>query len=235
MTLLRSYDDDVAILALEAIKALAILPFTHRTLNFNHHVTALHKTSSHCAPLFQIVEAANWSFPLVAKEFLSPDFQVTDKHLLLEFDISQKPKVRIGLHAYLTSMSRNVYLTCNIKQVYGSDNSSLMDSSISESVFTIQNIDADARSIKDILADAWLPHKYLFSLMWRIRMQRLLLTRPGRVLVLTAQYLSVLSLLCCHPSSNILSHFFQDKADLLCDFVYMMRTGRHLLHCYFSI
>ena len=93
MTLLRCYDDDIAILALEAIKALAILPYAHRTLNFNHHVTALHKTSTHCGPLFQIVEAANWSFPLVAKEFLAPDFEVTDKHLLLEFDISQKPKV----------------------------------------------------------------------------------------------------------------------------------------------
>lgn len=97
MTLLRCFDDDIAILALEAVKSLAILPFSHRSLNFNHHVTALHKTSSHCAPLFQIVEAANWSFPLVAKEFLSPDFKVTDKHLLLEFDISQKPKVRISL------------------------------------------------------------------------------------------------------------------------------------------
>lgn len=95
MTLLRSFDDDIAILALEAIKALAINPFSHRTLNFNHHVTSLHKTSSHCAPLFQIVEAANWSFPLVAKEFLAPDFAMTDKHLLLEFDISQKPKVGI--------------------------------------------------------------------------------------------------------------------------------------------
>jgi hypothetical protein len=100
MTLLRSYEDDIAILALEAIKALAILPFTHRTLNFNHHVTVLHKTSSHCAPLFQIVEAANWSFPLVAKEFLAPDFEVTDRHLLLEFDISQKPKVMFCLISF---------------------------------------------------------------------------------------------------------------------------------------
>ena len=94
MTLLRSYDDDIAVLALEAIKALAILPYSHRTLNYNHHVTVLHKTSSNCAPLFQIVEAANMSFPVVAKEFLMSDFEVTEKHLLLEFDISQKPKVR---------------------------------------------------------------------------------------------------------------------------------------------
>jgi pyruvate-formate lyase len=93
MTLLRSYDDSIAILALETIKALAVIPLTHRGFNYNQHVTTLHKTSSHCAPLFQIVEATNWSFPVIAKEFLTQDFTVTDKHLVLEFDISQKPKV----------------------------------------------------------------------------------------------------------------------------------------------
>jgi hypothetical protein len=107
----------------------------------------------------------------------------------------------------------------------------VIDSSLSESVFTIENIETDTRSIKEILAGAWLPHKYLFSLMWRIRMQRMLRSLPGRVSILTAQYLSVLSLLCCHPSSNILSHFFQDKTDLLCDFIYMMRTGESCCMC----
>ena len=112
MTLLRSFDDDIAILALEAIKALAILPLTHRTLNFNHHVTALHKTSSYCAPLFQIVEAANWSFPLVAKEFLAPDFEVTDKHVLLEFDISQKPKVNAAWMIICCCGMQSVVVIC---------------------------------------------------------------------------------------------------------------------------
>lgn len=99
------------------------------------------------------------------------------------------------------------------------------DSSLSESIFTIENIETDDRPIKHILASSWLPHKYLFSLMWRIRMQRMLRSMSGRVTILRAQYLSVLILLCCHPSSNILSHFFQDKTDLLCDFIYLMRTG----------
>ena len=71
--------------------------------------------------------------------------------------------------------------------------------------------------------------------MWRIRMQRMLRTLEGRVVILTAQYLSVLSLLSCHPSSNILSHFFQDKTDLLCDFIYMMRTGKQSSCHYYSL
>jgi hypothetical protein len=121
MTLLRCYDDHTALLALECIKSLAIPPFAHRTLNFNHHVTALHKTSSHCAPLFQVAEAANWSPsssspslsassssssssssagscpPLVARDFLLSDEQFREgggrRGMRLEFDISQKPKV----------------------------------------------------------------------------------------------------------------------------------------------
>jgi hypothetical protein len=63
--------------------------------------------------------------------------------------------------------------------VYGSDNGMGMDSTISESVFSIPNIELDSRNIQQILSQSWLPHKYLFSLMWRIRLQRMIRTLEG--------------------------------------------------------
>ena len=188
-------------LALYTITSLAEAPPSHRSLVFSHHITAMHKVTSYCIPLFQMVEALNWSFPVIAEEFLSPSYEITDKHTRLEFDMSQRPKV------------------------YGSDTSSDLNPSINQSVFVVPDIHTDHRSNADIVHTSWLPHKFKFALMWRIRMQRRLCTLEGRVTILKQQYQAILLLLCCHPNSSVLSHFFQDKTDLLRDFVFMLRTG----------
>lgn len=188
-------------LALEAITSLASPPQSHRSLTFSRHVTAMHRVSSNCIPLFQIVEALNWSFPVIAENFLSSDYEITQKHIRLEFDMSQRPKV------------------------YGSDPSSDMSSTINQSVYAVPNIQTDPRTNAEIVHESWLPHKFKFALMWRIRMQRRMCSLQGRVEILKQQYRAILLLLCCHPNSSVLSHFFQDKTDLLRDFVFMLRTG----------
>lgn len=188
-------------LALEAITALSTPPLIHRCASFTPHTTAMHKSSANCIPLFQIVEAANWPFSVIAEEFLSENFIIHDKHTTLEFDISQRPKV------------------------YGSDVASEIAPGLIQSLFIIPNIHLDTRNIKTILSEAWLPHKYLFALMWRIRLLRKITTLNGRVSILRQQYRSILILLCCHPNTSVLSHFFQDKTDLLRDFIFMVRTG----------
>ena len=38
-------------------------------------------------------------------------------------------------------------------------------------------------------------------------------------------YQSVLILLCCYPNSSTLYHFFQDKTNLLRDFIFLLKTG----------
>jgi hypothetical protein len=201
LKLLRCYHDDVAILALEAITALSTPPLIHRCTSFTPHTTAMHKSSAHCIPLFQIVEAANWPFSVIAEEFLSENFSLHEKHTTLEFDISQRPKV------------------------YGSDVASDMTPGLIQSLFVIPNIHLDPRNVKTILCDSGLPHKYLFALMWRIRLLRRITTLQGRIEILKQQYRSILILLCCHPNTSVLSHFFQDKTDLLRDFIFMIRTG----------
>jgi hypothetical protein len=201
LKLLRAYDDDVAMLALEAITSLAAPPHSHRSLTYSRHVTAMHRVSSNCIPLFQIVEAVNWSFPVIAENFLSPDYEITQKHIRLDFDMSQRPKV------------------------YGSDASSDLNPAINQSVFAVPNIQTDPRSNAEIIHESWLPHKFKFALMWRIRMQRRMCSLEGRVTILKQQYRAIHLLLCCHPNSSVLSHFFQDKTDLLRDFVFMLRTG----------
>jgi hypothetical protein len=202
LKLLRCYDDNIAILALEAITALSTPPLIHRYINFLPHNTAMHKSSAYCIPLFQIVEAANWPFSVIAEDFLSEkSFSLHERHTTLEFDIAQRPKV------------------------YGSDVVSDMTPGLIQSLFVIPNIHLDSRNVKTILSETWLPHKYLFALMWRIRLLRRITTLEGRVSILRQQYRSILILLCCHPNTSVLSHFFQDKTDLLRDFIFMIRTG----------
>jgi hypothetical protein len=161
----------------------------------------MHKSSANCIPLFQIVEAANWPFSVIAEEFLSENFSLHEKHTTLEFDISQRPKV------------------------YGSDVASEMTPGLIQSLFVIPNIHLDPRNVKTILSESGLPHKYLFALMWRIRLLRRITTIGGRIDILKQQYRSILILLCCHPNTSVLSHFFQDKTDLLRDFIFMIRSG----------
>jgi hypothetical protein len=203
LKLLRAYDDDIAILSLHAITALAAPPPNHRCLTYSQHTTTLHKVTSHCIPLFQIVEAANWNFPIIAEDFLSPSYTLDDKHIRVEFDISQRPKV------------------------YGPDSPDDATKSLTQSVLVIPSIHDDPRSIFEILSESWLPYKYKFALMWRVRLQRLMLTLEGRKIILIQQFRSIFVLLCCHPNTAVLSHFFQDKTDLLRDFVFMVRTGIH--------
>lgn len=54
MSLLHSYDDELAILALKVMASLACPPMMHKCLEDNRHDTALHKNQTHCNPFFQI-------------------------------------------------------------------------------------------------------------------------------------------------------------------------------------
>ena len=202
LKLLRCYDDEIAILALDVITALALPPQTHRSINFSAHTTAMHKSASNCAPMFQIVEAANWSFTVSAEEFLSNIYPLNEKFKNLELDISQKPR-GFGTTDTINDTSPE----------------------IAQSLLVIPDIQNDPRNIQTILAETCVPPKCLFALMWRIRLMRKVTTLEGRIEILKQQYRSILILLCCHPNSSVLSHFFQDKTDLLRDFVFMLRTG----------
>ena len=54
MTFLRSFDDELAVLALRVMAALASPPSTHKCLEESRHDTELHKTVALCNPFFDI-------------------------------------------------------------------------------------------------------------------------------------------------------------------------------------
>lgn len=54
MSFLRSFDDELAILALRVMAALASPPSTHKCLEESRHETELHKTVALCNPFFDI-------------------------------------------------------------------------------------------------------------------------------------------------------------------------------------
>lgn len=54
MTFLRSFDDELAVLALRVMAALASPPSTHKCLEESRHETELHKTVALCNPFFDI-------------------------------------------------------------------------------------------------------------------------------------------------------------------------------------
>ena len=65
----------------------------------------------------------------------------------------------------------------------------------------------------------------MFSLLWQVRLQRLLGTAEGRRALLRATFSAAAVLLCCYQDATLLSQFFSDKTDLLRDFLYLLRTG----------
>ena len=70
-----------------------------------------------------------------------------------------------------------------------------------------------------------LPAKAKFGLIWQIRFLRLMINQEGRRIFLECLYHAVHTLLCCYPDGSLLSQFFQDKPDLVRDFLWLLRTG----------
>lgn len=70
-----------------------------------------------------------------------------------------------------------------------------------------------------------LPVKAKFGLLWQIRFLHLMISRDGREMFLECLYHAVHTLLCCYPDGSLLSQFFQDKPDLVRDFLWLLRTG----------
>ena len=54
MMFLKSYNDDLAVLALKVMASLACPPMIHKCLEENRHETAIHKNTALCNPFFEI-------------------------------------------------------------------------------------------------------------------------------------------------------------------------------------
>ena len=94
-------------------------------------------------------------------------------------------------------------------------------------IFSNPRFDSSNPSSSSAVGTMHFPHliKSRFSLLWQVRLLKLMVTPEGRRIFLECLYHSVHTLLCCHPDGTLLSQFFQDKPDMVRDFLWFLRTG----------
>lgn len=95
-----------------------------------------------------------------------------------------------------------------------------------DSNFEIPDFLLEERKCEEILRTdaAKINFSSKFSLMCALRLKRMLLSLEGRRMYVRIQYLAAEILLLCHPDSSVLYNFFQDKADMIKDFIFLLST-----------
>lgn len=188
---------------MSVLAALAGHPSYHKFVELNpRHTTILNKNPNLCTPLFDVVESAMIA---PAEQMMSEGFVMTAEIETLSFDLGRRRK---GTTPGEGDDADDFAMQCCSK-------------------IRVAHLSKDKRSLSEIMAQeggqASLQDK--FSLMWHIRMRRLMTTLEGRVQVLKMQYQAILILFLCQSDVSLLHNFFQDKTELLKDFTNLVRTG----------
>ena len=272
--LLTSYVDDVALAALDCFYALAIPPFAHRSIEYSRHITALHKSSSLCHYIFEVIDASNFLSKISAEEIVelaskkkmalsnekdeeekevedekedrediaSHDltFQLSPELTTLHFDLMNRLLTRTSpppSPPLSSSSSAPLSGTAPEEGSGGPIGGMAAGGGVHQAVFTgalcpdqpILTFDLlrDHRSIPAIISQLNLSPRYRHSLQWHIRLRRFLLSpNPEDAFkILRVQFASAAILLCTHPSSLSIAHFFQDKAEFFHAFHFCLKTG----------
>jgi len=222
IALLGAYDDTIASLALEALCSLATPPIFHRChMDWVNHRTCFHKQAKYSTPIFAIIESAHnsckrssdfYSWESIT-DVMKPDFSFSDDANIVSIDSQFTDDVNITNSNRVTSIFTNT-------EVFH----------VSESVHDIINITTNSSSLFDILNNTdtritSMKKDSRFLLMWRIRMQRWKLVHETKANYFTVYYEAILILLCCYDDAFQLATFFQDKLDVLQDFLSLLRMG----------
>jgi hypothetical protein len=210
--LLCAYEDELVVLAMDALVALALPPLSHRcNLDMSRHTTVLHKNAAHFDPLFEIIEASLFSCAVPVPEFLSTNFAPTPEMKTAKVDFRTRSKY---LKSVLISDSNGE--TSEIETLLRP-----------EGAVEVADVWSDARPLSDIVRNTAgkLTFGLRVSLMCSVRMRRLVQTRAGRVTVLRLQYQAAAIVLGCHPDANVLANYFEDKITMFKNFMYLLRTG----------
>jgi hypothetical protein len=168
----------------------------------------MHRNGALATPVFQVVEAAHKAMPYRVQDLTSDAFKLPLEANHVQFDLSTWSRHAMGA-AVANSTSPRSDTTSSIGKP-----------------LRVANIVGDDRSMVAVLAAAEnLDPEHAFSFMWQVRVQRLLGSIDGRYAALRILYQSVVVLLSGYPNSEVLSEFFLDKADLIADFIYLLKTG----------
>ena len=215
--MIRSYDDDLHLLALSALESLALRPLNNRcNLDINNHTTVIHKTIAYFNPLFELVETTHLASTISIAQLLSTDFVLDDDVFHVKVDLTSRSKYSQSSRGSETNADLSTVVARN-------DNLASPDSA-----FDIPDIRADGRSLYSIIqasVASGVHSSCRFTLMCAVRMKRFLASQHTRHLFLRTQYQATSILLGCHPESVVLFNFFQDKIDLIKEFIMLLRTG----------
>lgn len=171
----------------------------------------MHRNTTYFDPLFEIIESSYFVTDIPIHQFLSANFEPTAATRRVKVDLNTRSKYCKSL---LTVDSNG-------------DTQEIEKLLLPENHFELADVTASSQSLRDILTvDAKeLTLGLRYSLMCAVRMRRLVQTAQGRRSLLRLQYQATAILLGCHPDSSVLFSFFQDKVDLIKNFMYLLRTG----------
>lgn len=194
----KAFDDELAALALEAVASLAVPPLTHRSItDERHHQTLMHKEERLSEPIFDILRASCASKRLPLKDLLT---EFVDPSTFAGFEFScSKPS---------TDRQRT-------DAAGGS--------------FRIDDIDSLPADLPDALrqlvAEHAVPPEKQLELMWTLRMMRALRSYEGRVAFVRQHQQAIVTLLSTYPNTSVLASFFNDRADIFSDAIFLLQTG----------
>lgn len=121
--LLRAYDDDLLLLALQVLDALSMQPLNHRCdLDVSRHSTALHKNPVYLQPLFELVESS--CFPsnsgvMAVGNSLAPTFQTPEELRAIRIDSNSRLKFcKVGSTAAAEEVGRPALQVCTALSCY---------------------------------------------------------------------------------------------------------------------
>lgn len=200
-------------LAIECLLSLALPPFRHRSnLETHRHTTSIHKNVSYLEPLFDIVDSFYAVSNIHIQSFLSNSFQATSElnHISLNSIVKKDRSSKQDQNNLISSIK-------NIEDLRSPLNS-----------FELTHVnELDGKSVHEILQNeaSKLCFELKFPLMCIIRARRLLSTLEGRHNLIRLQYQAISIILGCHSDSSVLNGYFQDKVELIKNFIYLLRSG----------
>ena len=218
-----AFDDDICSKALRALYALATPPSQHCCVQeFGRHNTSLHKTPGFSVPLFDMVDAAHTALSgFCLQKLLCTD----EEYAAIRGDDQNTIRMDFGVYGVRRSRALSSNRAWSNSAVQNANTELENNFSISEDLY---ECNIGQRSLQQIAASAkaeGISDANILVTILQVRFMRMLKTKKGRENALRMQYQALAILLCCHSDQSALIHFLQDKASMLSDFMFLLRSG----------
>ena len=234
LKLLWCVDDNIVFAAIQVLYSLIKFPPCHRgVFAFDSDRTFVNyfQMHPHCAePLFDILSAYNSSFRLTPDEVI---YYTTN---ILSNDINKRildPSFSTRRVFLDPTNQRNTYTLDNDLH-YDDDEVTLQSMIAKESVYVINDIltitptstsTLSTQKLLDRHVSLGVSRSHCFSLLWRIRLQRMQATQIGAWNVYKLIYQILTITFSVKANEDVIVNFFEDKPFFLRDLLYMYNTS----------